>query len=125
MEQSTFTVKSVAKEFPDKIQSGIAWYTFITAINNIHLSRRELELLAFINSRGTISSTSAKEEFCKMFSTSKATISNMVSKLSSLKLLVKEKSKTRVNPSLRIDFGTNLFVKLLIKTKENKEENAN
>jgi|ERR1044072_92559 hypothetical protein len=115
------TVKTVGKEFPDKIASGIAWFTFITAINNIHLSRRELELLAFINSRGTISSISAKDEFCKIFGTSKATISNMVSKLSSFKLLVKEKSKTRINPSIRVDFSNDLFIKLFIKTKEETE----
>lgn len=124
MDQKEVVVKTIRKSFDDKIQAGITWYTFICAINGIKLTPRELQLLAFINYRGTISSTSAKDEFCKLFDSSEATISNMVSKLTSLKLLVKEKSKTRVNPQLRVDFSKDLVVRLHINTKNEEVFNA-
>lgn len=111
-------VQTVVKNYEDKIKAGIAYYTFITAINGIKLSNRELQLLAFINYRGTISSTSARAEFCSIFSSSEATISNMISKLSGLKLLVKDKNKTKVHPSLRIDFTKDVVIRFNLKVKE-------
>ncbi len=118
-------VKTIKKEFPDKITTGIAWFTFIGLINNIKLAKRELQLLSFINYRGTISSSSAKEEFCKMFDSSPATISNMVGKLYKMKpqFLIKEKFKVKVHPSLRVDFSNDLVIRLFMTTK--KEEVAN
>lgn len=111
-------VKTIRKEFKDKIKAGIAWFTFITTINDISLTNRELQLLSFINMRGTISSTSSKDEFCKIFDSSPATVSNMVSKLSKLKLLVKEKSKTRVNKTLKVDFDKEFVARFYIRVAE-------
>ena len=108
------------KEYPDKITAGIAYYTFISVINGIKLTTRELQLLSFINYRGTISSSSARLEFCSMFSSSEATIANMTSKLVSLKLLIKDKNKTKINPTIRIDFENDLMIRFLLRA--NKEE---
>lgn len=121
MEDREILVKTIRKKFTDKIKAGVTWFTFITTINDIKLTQRELQLMAFINSRGTISSTSAKEEFCKLFDSSPATVSNMVSKLMSLKLLVKEKSKTKINQSLRVDFDKDFIVRFYIGVREEKE----
>ena len=114
-------VKTIRKEFPDKISAGIAWFTFITAINGIKLTKRELELMAFINLRGTISSVSAKDEFCKLFDSSTATVSNMVSRLSSLNLLVKENGKTRVNKNLKVDFDKEFVMRLFLNVKPDQQ----
>lgn len=122
MEDREILVKTIRKKFPDKIAAGITWFTFITTINNINLTKRQLQLMAFINYRGTISSTSSKEEFCRLFKSSPATISNMVSQLTSLKLLVKEKSKTRVNPALRVDFDKDFVVRFYMGVREEKKE---
>lgn len=116
--ENQVVIKTVRKEFTDKIKAGIAWYSFIGVINNIKLARKEVELLSFINYRGTISSSSSKEEFCKVFNSSSATISNMVSTLSKKKLLVKEKGKIKLNPALRVDFSNNLVVRLYIDIKK-------
>jgi hypothetical protein len=103
-------VKTINKVYDDKIKAGITWFKFIAAINNIQLAKRELELLAFINYRGTISSTSAKEEFVKIFNSSIGTVTNMTSRLLKLRLLVKENAKTKISPSLRVDFENKDFV---------------
>ena len=122
--QDTQIIKTIKKEYPDKIEAGIAWFKFITGINNIHLTERQLQLMSFINKRGTISSSSAKEEFCKLFNSSKATISNMVSDLTELKLLVKVKSKTIVNPSLSVDFSQDLVLRCFLVVKKEEVVNA-
>ncbi len=118
-------IKTIKKSYNNKIKAGITWFKFIAAINDIKLTTRELELLSFINYRGTISSTSAKEEFCKVFDSSPATVSNMSAKLLKQKLLVKEKSKVRVNHALRVDFEHPFVVKFFIDVETNNQEDGN
>ena len=116
MEETQVIVKTIKKSFTDKLKAGITWFKFISAINDIKLAKRELELLAFINSRGTISSSSAKEEFVKIFNSSTGTISNMSARLLKMKILVKEKSKVRLHPALRVDFDKDFVVRFFIDT---------
>lgn len=117
-------IQTIKKKYNTKIEAGIAYYTFITAVNRIKLAPRLIQLLAFINHRGTISSSSARKDFCEMFGSSEATISNMVSELFPLKLLVKEKLKTKINPALRMDFDKQVIIKMFIETvkQEDTEE---
>lgn len=117
-------VKTIKKSFNNKIKAGITWFKFMAAINDIKLTARELELLSFINYRGTISSTSAKEEFCKVFNSSPGTASNMTARLLKQKLLVKDKAKVRINPALKVDFDTPFVIRFFIDV-ENQEEGTN
>lgn len=117
-------VKTIKKSFSDKLKAGVSWFKLMSAINNIKLTKRELELLSFINCRGTISSTSSKEEFCKIFDSSPGTVSNMTAKLLKQRLLVKEKSKTRINSALRVDFDKNFVVRFFMDVNET-ETNGN
>jgi len=121
MQEKSVIVKTIKKSFNNKIKAGVTWFKFIAAINDIRLTPRELELLAFINFRGTISSIQSKEEFCKIFESSPATVSNMTAKLLKQKLLVKEKSKVKVNPALKVDFSNNFVVRFFIDVETNNE----
>lgn len=114
MEDKQVIVKTIKKSYDDVIKAGITWFKFIAAINDIQLTKRELELLAFINTRGTISSIQAKEDFCELFETSKATVSNMISRLLKKRLLIKEKNKTKINPALKVDFNNDFVVRFYI-----------
>ncbi len=131
MEEKQVLVKTIKKSFDSNIKAGITWFKFISAINDINLTKRELELLAFINYRGTISSSSSKEEYCKLFESSKATVANMIARLSKLKLIVKEKtinrvnSKVKINPSLYMDFTKDVVIRLFIDVNIDKPSNNN
>jgi hypothetical protein len=114
MEDKQVIVKTIKKSYDSTIKAGITWFKFISAINDIKLTKRELELLAFINTRGTISSIQAKEDFCVMFETSKATVSNMISRLLKKRLLIKDKNKTKINPALKVDFNNDFIVRFYI-----------
>lgn len=125
MEDKQVIVKTIKKSFSNKIKAGITWFRFIAAINDIKLTQRELELLSFINYRGTISSIQSKEEFCKIFESSSATISNMIGPLIRKKLLIKDKSKIKVNPSLKVDFSHDFVVRFFIDVETNTESDGN
>lgn len=98
-------VQKITKSFPDALQVAIKYYSIICILNNISLTERELQLLAFTSIRGTISSLSAKEEFSKVFGSSVASVNNMISKLKSIGLLRKIQNKYRVNPQLALEFA--------------------
>lgn len=122
MEDKQVLVKTITKSYDSKIKAGITWFQFISAINNIKLAKRELELLAFINYRGTISSLSAKKEFCKIFGSSMGTVTNMTPRLLKKNLLIKEKTrKVRINPALVVDFDKDVAIRFFIKTNINQE----
>jgi hypothetical protein len=122
MEDKQILVKTIKKSFTGKIKAGITWFKFISAINDIKLTKREFELLAFTNYRGAISSTSSKEEFCKIFKSSIGTVSNMTAKLLRMKLLVKNSGKIKVNPALSVDFTKDFVVRFFISTEEEIEK---
>lgn len=117
MENKELLVKTIKKVYPSHLEAGITWFRFISAINYIKLAKRELELLSYINYRGTISSTSAKQDFCALFDSSIGTVTNMTARLLRIKVLIKEKSKVKVHPALRVDFDKELVIRLHIDTK--------
>lgn len=119
---SEFVVQKIIKTYKDEVEVGIKYYSLISELNNLNLTERELQLLSFTANRGTISSLSSKEEFSRRFSSSIATINNMISKLSRMKLLVKVNGKTRVNPKISIDFSKNVVMNIFISLKEGEND---
>jgi DNA-binding MarR family transcriptional regulator len=100
--------KQVIKREYLPIDCAIAYYSFLCILGKIHLSNREIELLAYIAIRGTISSISAREEFCTQFNSTKQTINNIVSRLKKLNLLTKVNGKILINPTIKLDFNNDI-----------------
>lgn len=94
-------IKNVSK---DEYELIYKYYSIIANINNIHLTNREIQLLTFTNIKGNISYKENRNEFCKLYGTSSATVYNMISKLKKLKVLVNDKDKVKVHPSINLDF---------------------
>ena len=115
-------VKTITKTFKNRLQAGMAWFRFILSVNNISCTKRELELLTFINFRGTISSSSSKEEFCKVFGSSPATVNNLTSSLIKKKLLIKSKGKVKLNPVIQLESEKKLVVRYYMNIEEETKE---
>jgi hypothetical protein len=122
MKDEQVVVKTINKSFSNKIKAGITWFKLIAALNDIKLTPRELELLAFINYRGTISSLQAKEEFCRVFGSSIATISNMTKKTSNLWTSKLLNSKIKINPAIRVDFDSQFVARLFFNVENQVED---
>ena len=99
------------------------YYSILSSINGLNLTNRELQIIAFIADRGTISSAVNKREFSEKYNSSPATINNMVSKLKKIGVLVKSEGKVKVNPSILLDFDKNLTI--VIKVENNGQTNRN
>jgi hypothetical protein len=80
------------------------YYSLLSAVNNLHLTNREVQLLAFTAIRGNISYASNRKEFCEKHDTTSPTINNIISKLKKINVLVKDGSKVKVNPVILLPF---------------------
>lgn len=100
------------------IDVGVKYFSIISIINNLKLNNRQIELLAFVNIKGTISPKTFRDEFVTLFKSSTNTLNNLISQLQRKKLLVKDDNgKIRINNSLKVSLTTGII--LLIKINNN------
>ena len=90
------------------------YYSIISELNDLKLSKRDLQLLSFTSIRGGITNPAAKEDFCKQYGSSLATINNIISKLRRLGIFVKKGNKISINKQISIDFNKNIFLKICL-----------
>lgn len=90
------------------LQLAEKYYSILSAINNLNLTQREIQLIAFTAIKGNITYANVREEFCKMHNTTSPTINNIISKLKKIGIFVKEAGKVKVNPIIVIDFNKDL-----------------
>lgn len=100
---------------PDGYVLAEKYYSILSVINNLNLTEREIQLIAFTAIKGNISYANNREEFCKKYGSSEATIYNIISKLKKIGVLIKDGNKVKVNPVIALDFESQLYleVKLL------------
>lgn len=109
------------KDVKTKIDKGIKYYSLISALNDLNLSKRQIQLLAFTSVRGTITPLPAREEFVKMFRSSLNSVENIKGKLVLKGLIVKRNGMFKVLPAIDLDFSKELTLQIKI---TGGEENA-
>ena len=100
------------------------YYTILSLVNNLELTKREIQLVTFAAIRGNISSSTNKNDFCSLFNSSYNTIKNIVSKLRKMGIFIKQNNKTIVNPIIVLDFKKNLSLFISIENDDRKAKVA-
>jgi len=111
-------VQSLKKIVQTDIQLAEKYYSILFTINNLHLTEREIQLIAFTAIKGNITYANVREEFCKTYNSTSPTINNIVSKLKRLGIFVKENGKVKVNPKIIIDFHKDLMLNIKLVHEE-------
>lgn len=119
MEKRNTVIQELKKSLEDEYAVAQKYYSILSAINNLNLTKREIELVAFTAVKGTISYANSRAQFCEKYNTTTATINNIVSKLKKVGIFVKHLGKIKVNPIIVIDFKKNL--NLVIRLVHNEE----
>lgn len=102
------------------------YYALLSAMNDLKLTEREIQLISFTALRGNISYSDVRDEFCKTYGSSNPTINNMVSKLKKKGILVKDKGKVKVNPSICPRFQTDsIILQIILKNEEFRKTISN
>lgn len=102
----------IVKKYDKPVYRAIAYYSVLFTLNDIKLTRKELELLAFIAVRGTITPASARDEFIAQFGSSKASIENIKGSLVRKKMLIRKNRMYRINPTLALDFEKRIVLQI-------------
>jgi hypothetical protein len=88
------------------------YYAVLSAINNLKLTQREIQLVAFTAVRGNMSYANVRNDFCEKYNSTSPTINNIISKLKRLHLLIKDKGKVKVNPMILLNFNSDLLLEI-------------
>lgn len=111
-------VQSLKKVVDTDMQLAEKYYSVLFTINDIHLTEREIQLIAFTAIKGNITYANVREEFCKTYNSTSPTINNIVSKLKRLGVFVKENGKVKINPKIIIDFKKDLMLNIKLVHEE-------
>jgi len=88
------------------------YYTILSAVNDLKLTQRELQLLAFAAVRGNISYANIRKDFCEKYGTTNASINNIISRLKKIGALVKDGTKVKVNPRITLNFDNDITLEI-------------
>lgn len=114
VEDKSIIVQKLEYKADSSIDRARKYYSALFALNNIKIPEMQLNMLSFIAARGTISSGGAKAQFCQMFSTTKASIGNVIFKLTKKGYLVKVNNRTKVVDGLQLDFSREILLSVKI-----------
>ena len=114
--EKLITFQRWKKEYKERMEIAEKYYAMLSVLNDLHLTEREIQLVAYSAIKGNISNANIRNEFCRIYNTSYPTISNMVSRLKKIGVVVKEENKKiHVHPKLVIDFSNDVVIQLTMK----------
>ena len=105
-------VQKLKKEVYTDIELAEKYYSILSAINNLHLTEREIQLISFTAIKGNITYANVREEFCKTYNSTSPSINNIISKLKRIGIFIKENGKVKVNPIITIDFTKDITLEI-------------
>ena len=105
-------VQKLRKSRGDNYELAEMYYSLLSSLNSLNLTKREIQLIAYTAIHGNISYAHIKEDFCKKYDTSVQTIYNIVSKLMKMSVLVKDKGKIKVNPAIILNFNDDVKLEI-------------
>jgi len=108
----TTVLQKLRKQEVDNTLLAERYYTILSAINNLKLTQRELQLLSFAAVRGNISYANIRKDFCERYGTTNASINNIISRLKKIGVLVKDGTKVKVNPQIVLNFDHDITLEI-------------
>jgi TATA-box binding protein (TBP) (component of TFIID and TFIIIB) len=113
MEPTKIIVQRLKKDVSTDMDLAMKYYSILSAINNLHLTEREIQLVSFTAIKGNITYANVREEFCKTYNSTSPSINNIISKLKKVGIFIKENGKVKVNPVINsIDFKKDLTLEI-------------
>ena len=90
------------------------YYRLLSAVNDLKLTNREVQLIAFTAIKGNISYANIRKEFCDKYDSTPPAINNIISKLKKMGVFVKDGTKVKVNPVILLNFDKDIILQITI-----------
>lgn len=110
--EKRITYQKLGASFEDRYALAEKYYELLFCLNSMKITEREIQLIAFTAIKGNITFANVREEFCKKFNTSAATMNNMISRLRKLGILIKESGKIKVIPKIVLNFDNDVVLQI-------------
>jgi DNA-binding MarR family transcriptional regulator len=104
-------VQKIVKSSPNVAK---LYFGILSAINNLRLTDREINVLAYIANVG-LDTKQKREDFCKINDTTLPTIYNVVSKLKKMGMVTKTRGGTRLVSVLNFDYKKDIQLQIELK----------
>lgn len=88
------------------------YYRILSAVNDLKLTQREVQLIAFAAIKGNISYANIRKEFCDKYDSTSPAINNIISKLKKMGIFVKDGTKVKVNPIILLNFEKDIILQI-------------
>ena len=114
METNKYILQKLKKSVNSEFERAEMYYGVLSLVNNLGLTEREIQLIAFTAIRGNITNANVRSEFCKKHNSSYNTIKNIVWKLKKYGIFTKQNNKIKINPVICLDFSKPLTLQINI-----------
>jgi len=112
------STKPIVQRLKNSVEDNYAlaekYYKILSAVNNLKLTQREVELIAFAAIKGNISYANIRKEFCEKYESTSAAINNIISKLKKMGIFVKDGTKVKVNPIIILNFEKDIILQITL-----------
>ena len=98
----------------DALKKAERYYNILSAVNDLKLTQKEIQLIAFMSVKGSISLSSVRGEFCREYSTSEPTIYNIISRMKKIGIFTKEDNRVKLNPRIALNFNKNIKLEVVL-----------
>jgi hypothetical protein len=105
-------VQRLKKSVKDDIALAEKYYRILSSINDLKLTNREVQLIAFAAIKGNISYANIRQEFCTIYNSTSPAINNIISKLKKMGVFVKDGTKVKVNPLILLNFEKDIILQI-------------
>ena len=112
MENKTIILQKLKNISEDSFSLAQKYYAILSAVNNLKLTQREIQLIAFAAIKGNISYANIRKEFCEKYNSTEPTINNLISKLKKSKVFIKDGTKVKVNPLIILKFNEDIKLEI-------------
>jgi hypothetical protein len=118
METNNKPTAPIVQRLKNSVDSDIVlaekYYRIISAVNNLKLTNREVQLISFAATKGNISYANIRKAFCEAHGSTPAAINNIVSKLKKMGILIKDGTKVKVNPVILLNFEKDIVLQITL-----------
>jgi hypothetical protein len=107
-------VQRLKTSLEDVIPMAEKYYRILSAVNELKLTNREIQLIAFAAIKGNISYANIRKEFCETYDSTSPAINNIISKLKKMGIFVKDGTKVKVNPIILLNFEKDIVLQITL-----------
>lgn len=111
-------LQKIRKHQKDEYALAEKYYGILSVLNNLKLTEREIQLVAYTAVKGNITLANARDGFCRRYGSSFPTIHNIISKLKKKGIFVKENGRVKVNPQILLEFNNGIVLEIHLENDE-------